>query len=106
MAGVNGYVIRPDGDDTAVAATYTVEEWNAQEAAGAVFLPIVGRRGTNAKTFGYYGTQGTYWSSTDYGNGSYAYNVYFDASSVDCSDYSTKGQGLNVRLVKDVAPVP
>lgn len=107
VAGVKGYVIRPDGDETAVAATYTAVEWNAQEAAGAVFLPIVGRRGTAATNFGNYGTQGTYWSSTDYGNGTYAYNVLMTASSVDCSDYSTKGQGLNVRLVKDItAPAP
>lgn len=101
VAGVNGYVIRPDGDNNDIEDAYTAEEWNAQEAAGSVFLPIAGRRGTAATNFSYYGTQGTYWSSTDYGTGTYAYNVLMTASSVDCSDYSTKGQGLNVRLVRD-----
>jgi len=101
VAGVKGYVIRPDGDHNDIEDAYTAEEWNAQEAAGSVFLPIAGRRGTAATNFSYYGTQGTYWSSTDYGTGTYAYNVLMTASSVDCSDYSSKGQGLNVRLVRD-----
>lgn len=47
----------------------------------------------------YVGSLGYYWSSTVY-NASRAYNLYFDSSYVYPQDYSNKGYGFSVRLVK------
>ena len=96
VAGVGGYVIRPDGVETAVASSYAAEAWATEEAAGSVFLPAAGNRdGTwvsSAGSFGYY------WSSS-YNDSYYARNVYF------ISGYLSTGSnyrylGFSVRLVR------
>lgn len=96
VAGVYGYVLRPDGNTTAVASSYTADEWAAEEASGSVFLPAAGdRNGTDVYDVGVYGL---YWSSTAGGVG-YAWNVYFgEYEAYMC--YNGRNYGFSVRLVR------
>lgn len=93
--GVNGQVIRPDGNTTAVASSYTAEEWAAEQAAGSVFLPAAGfRSGTSISSAGQYGD---YWSSTSSGD-DLAWSVLFfwEPSFIEKPRYL----GYSVRLVR------
>jgi hypothetical protein len=98
---VNGYVIRPDGVSTAIAASYTASDWATEEEAGSVFLPAAGYRNSYLGTYVYdKGSTGRYWSSSCQGS-SNAYNLYFTSSSLG-TDYSmNRNYGESVRLVKD-----
>ena len=93
--GVNGYVIRPDGISTAVAASYTSSEWAVEESAGSVFLPAACSRG--GTTFNP-GAWGDYWSSTPY-NSIDAYYLYFHQGGQNPSSNSGRFGGRSVRLV-------
>ena len=62
VAGQEGYVFRPDGNNTAVASSYTKETWADEEAAGSVFLPAVGTR--LLRDVNSTGEFGCYWTST------------------------------------------
>lgn len=79
--------------------TYTVEQWSAMEANGAVFLPAAGHR--------YYtrvndvGALGYYWSSSYY-NSDIAYSLYFTSRGVDPSCYDYRRNGFSVRLAQDL----
>ena len=96
VAGVNGYVIRPDGNTTAVASSYTAEAWAVEEAAGSVFLPAAGyRNGTSVYNVGYFGF---YWSSTP--NDDDAWSLLFRDSGAYMYDYG-RNYGCSVRLVRD-----
>ncbi len=98
--GVNGYVIRPDGVSTAIAASYTASAWETEEAAGAVFLPAAGYRNSYVGTDVYNkGSIGRYWSSS--ANGSNANYVNFSNSSLGPDYTMNRNYGLSVRLVKD-----
>ncbi len=93
--GVNGYVIRPDGISTAVAASYTASEWAAEEAAGSVFLPAAcSRGGTTFNT----GSWGDYWSSTP-SNSDDAYYLYFHSGGQNPANSACRWGGRSVRLV-------
>ena len=94
--GVYGYVIRPDGVSTAVAASYTASEWAVEEAAGSVFLPAAGSRG--GTSVGGVGAWGDYWSSTHY-NSNDAYYLYFNSSQPYPSNNTGRFGGRSVRLV-------
>ena len=96
--GVYGYVIRPDGVSTAVAASYTASGWAVEEAAGSVFLPAACSRG--GKTYNA-GSWGDYWSSTPY-NSDDAYYLYFNQGGQNPSSNSGRFGGRSVRLVYDV----
>ena len=102
--GVNGYVIRPDGVSTAIAASYTASDWAAEEAAGSVFLPATGyRQGTEVNNVG---SHGNYWSSSpNTADVKYAYRLYFSDSNLDPQSSYFRFFGYPVRLVKD-APAP
>ena len=77
--------------------TYTAEQWQTMEQAGAVFLPASGYRwGTDVDYVGYYGY---YWSSTEYYE-SYAYLVSFDSSSLYPQYDYYRYRGQAVRLAK------
>ena len=93
--GVNGYVIRPDGISTAVAASYTASEWAAEEAAGSVFLPAACSRG--GTTFNA-GSWGDYWSSTP-SNSDDAYYLYFHSGGQNPANSACRWGGRSVRLV-------
>lgn len=94
--GINGYVIRPDGVSTAIAASYTASEWAVEEAAGSVFLPAAGSRG--GTSVGGVGAWGDYWSSTHY-NSNDAYYLYFNSSQPYPSNNTGRFGGRSVRLV-------
>lgn len=102
--GVNGYVIRPDGVSTAIAASYTASDWAAEEAAGSVFLPATGyREGTEVKNVG---SHGNYWSSSPNPlDVKFAYRLYFSDSNLDPQSSYWRFFGYSVRLVKE-APAP
>lgn len=102
--GVNGYVIRPDGVSTAIAASYTASDWAAEEASGSVFLPATGyREGTEVKNVG---SHGNYWSSSpNTSEVKFAYRLYFSDSNLDPQSSYYRFFGYPVRLVKD-APAP
>ena len=93
--GVYGYVIRPDGVSTAVAASYTASGWAVEEAAGSVFLPAACSRG--GKTYNA-GAWGDYWTSTPY-NSNDAYYLYFHQGGQNPSSNSGRFGGRSVRLV-------
>ena len=79
--------------------TYTAEQWQTMEQAGAVFLPASGYRwGTDALNVG---SCGGYWSSTELSE-SCAYVVLFDSRYLDPQSDSDRSGGFSVRLVKDV----
>ena len=77
--------------------TYTAEQWQTMEQAGAVFLPASGfRDGAMALV----GDHGNYWSSTgDYGTS--AHNLYLSTSIFDPNSMDMRLLGQSVRLVKD-----
>ena len=97
VAGVNGYVIRPDGNTTTVASSYTAEEWADEEALGAVFLPAAGRRIGSNVTF--VGNFGYYWSSTP-DNESTAWYLYFYKDGAYMGGGNNRYDGYSVRLVR------
>ena len=116
--GVNGMVVLPDDwtapegisfksglqseyiVDYSVYQSFTDEQWQTMEQAGAVFLPASGfREGTNVGSIGY---SGNYWSSTEYGDIINAYSVYFRFNRLNPQDHYNRDGGQSVRLVKDL----
>ncbi len=102
----------PDGITFTAGATggyasnaYSIAQWQAMEAAGAVFLPAAGQRaGTSVTSL--YGTDpfGCYWSATPGGWNHPSMNVwclYFDNAQVD-AQYGgwMRDNGFPVRLVR------
>lgn len=77
--------------------TYTLEQWDLMENAGAIFLPSSGyRNGTSVEdTPGY----GYYWSAT-HNNGMSSWCVRFSSTSVENATM-TRSRGCAVRLVKN-----
>lgn len=111
--GVHGIVMLPDewtlpegllftpGFDGSVyndysLNVYSVEQWQAMENAGAVFLPAAGDRwgtfvdGVNAAGF--------YWSSSDYGDGMASF-LFFNGMNLEPALATEYSRGLSVRLV-------
>jgi len=77
--------------------TYTLDQWNTMEQAGAVFLPAVGYRdGTTVSSSDF----AHYWSTTQ--NGIYAaYYMNVSKLSVAPKNQLSRKYGLGVRLVRD-----
>ena len=116
--GVNGLILLPDNWTVPVGITFkpglhskyvadysgyqsfTAEQWQTMEQAGAVFLPASGERyGSNVDYMHYYGC---YWSSI-VRNESCAYNVEFTSDVLISKDTGiNRYKGLSVRLVKDL----
>lgn len=119
--GVNGIVIfpdiytHPDGVSLPINTTinssdgwgsniYDGNNWVKMENAGAVFLPVTGRRNAEATTINDIGI-GYYWSVNCYSNNSkyYACSMVLQSKNLDTSNKSQfRYYGLAVRLVKDV----
>jgi hypothetical protein len=79
--------------------TYTAEQWQTMEQAGAVFLPASGNRwGTDVSVVG---DDGGYWSSSE-DNEYDACLVSFGFHSLDPQGSSYRLIGLAVRLVKNL----
>ena len=119
--GVKGLVILPDdwvlptgcsftkwsSSQVYTGNTYTTEKWALMEAAGAVFLPAGGYRGTGSAsaTSWFYGSQyyGRYWSSSVNSTNAVQAPYFYGNSgttSVTTSN-SSRGQGCSVRLVME-----
>ena len=79
--------------------TYTAEQWQTMEQAGAVFLPASGyRSGTAVGLIGY---GGDYWSSTE-SSEYYAYYVSFYSFDLCPQNNINRYDGRAVRLAKDL----
>lgn len=79
--------------------TYTAEQWDTMEKAGAVFLPAAGFR---RKGVSWVGSEGKYWSSSpDDLYETYAHDVYFDSLRLIPRSYGgLRLDGHSVRLVR------
>ena len=116
--GVNGLVLLPDNwtcpagvsfqsgfhsewgvDYYAAYQTFTADQWSKLEAAGAVFLPASGYRYGSWLNDVQYG--GYYWSATE-SSSYFAYVLYFTSDAASIMGSSSCGNGLSVRLVKDL----
>ena len=88
--------------------TYTAEQWQIMETAGAVFLPATGyRNGTTVEEFNSMDKNGNYWSSTSY-NSTRANSLYFTRIALypSSSSGTRRIYGCSVRLVQDVTGAP
>ena len=110
--GVRGLIILPDNwvkpagisytatTSNCTTNTYSAAQWTTMEDAGAVFLPAAGYR--DGTSMIYVGTDGLYWSSTDYGS-FYAYDESFDSGDLYPSRYFIpRYLGHSVRLCADI----
>ena len=120
VGGVYGLIILPDsfidpmknGGSGAFVPTSTTGwtanlyatggDWEAMEAAGAVFLPAAGYR--SGSSLSYVGSNGRYWSSSHKTNSS-PYHLFFDSSSVNSNSYGGATTGMSVRLVTNMYTV-
>lgn len=115
--GVNGLVLLPDDwvalegltfnsgayghssrDYYAVHNTFTLEQWQQMEEAGAIFLPAVGYR----QGYSIYasGSKGYYWTTSPNG-GCGPITLEFSAKEI-ITDSSYRYSGLSIRLIKDI----
>lgn len=84
--------------------TYTIEEWDAMEKAGAIFLPAAGERDPGDPSYNevfYVGEEGSYWSSGRESS-SDAYYLHFRKSEVEPKKTSQLQMGYSVRLANIV----
>lgn len=123
VAGVHGMILLPDvwilpaglrfNPGVGLSATdwrhnvYSAAQWKQMEAAGAVFLPAAGYRGTLQQIYDI-DVIGAYWSTSnikidnsDTYSRDYAYYVYFDPAGIGSYEYINRSRGCSVRLVKD-----
>ena len=115
--GVNGLVLLPDDwvaiegltfnsgayghwsrEYYAVHNTFTLEQWQQMEEAGAIFLPTYGFRQGNS-IYGS-GSKGYYWTTSPNG-GCGPMNLEFSAEYIKINS-AYRYSGLSVRLVKDI----
>lgn len=113
VAGIHGVVVLPDeweqpegltfnsGFDASHTGwsmnSYTAEEWQRMETAGAVFLPAAGyRNGTNVYQVN---TTGRYWSTTRDGD-ILSYMLSVGEGGVNPQNGTSPSEGCSVRLVK------
>jgi uncharacterized protein (TIGR02145 family) len=112
VANMHGVIILPDVyEGTAINANHSAwnnniisaVDWEAYEAAGAVFLPTPGYR--DVTTTGDDGSSGYYWASTASGNNG-AFYLVISSNDVSATS-SNRNYGQSVRLVTAyVAPTP
>ena len=115
--GVNGLVLLPDDwvalegltfnsgayghssrDYYAVHNTFTLEQWQQMEEAGAIFLPAVGYRQGNSIYAS--GSKGYYWTTSPNG-GCGPITLEFSAKEI-ITDSSYRYSGLSIRLIKNI----
>ena len=78
--------------------TYTLSQWAAMEAAGAVFLPAAGSR--NGAVVSFIGGHGDYWSST-YVDANFVHYLNFWSNDA-YMDRSSRTYGRAVRLAREI----
>lgn len=82
---------------------YTAEEWGKMERAGAVFLPVMGRRDGTA--VGYLEEYGGYWVAVERNSAKkHFYFNFKDKAFYVPANTETIGYGRAVRLVQDYKP--
>ncbi|MBQ3835667.1 MAG: hypothetical protein II814_00895, partial [Treponema sp.] len=110
---VKGWILLPDawtlpaGASFAAGAasgyttnSYTAGQWAVMENAGAVFLPVTGRRVGSSMMDGTWPDKGYYWSAT--GSSTLAaFDAEFTDSSFTADGRWTRYKAAAVRLVKD-----
>lgn len=104
VGGVNGLALRPYGVNTAFDNVYTAEQWATQEANGAVFLPVTGRRTVyyNTTTLGVFNTTlGYYWSASVHLTGNDCNFLYLQSGTTNTITMVDRFYGFAVRLVCD-----
>ena len=110
--GKKGLVILPDNWTLPSGCSFTsgigagyntntyLDNWDAMEEAGAVFLPGTGfRNGTTVNSYELQNSYGYYWSSTKYDSNN-AYTMYFISGEVSATQKFSKYRGQLVRLVR------
>ena len=80
--------------------TYTLEEWLAMQAAGAVFMPAGGYR--TGSHVNYASSHGFYWTSTSDTESNTVYNYEFRSSYFHAQNLNIRSNGFSVRLVWDI----
>lgn len=115
--GVNGLILLPDDwvgiegltfnsgayghwsrEYYAVHNTFTLEQWQQMEEAGAIFLPAVGYRQGNSIYAS--GSKGYYWTTSPNG-GCGPMNLEFSAEYIKINS-AYRYSGLSIRLIKDI----
>ena len=115
--GVNGLILLPDDwvgiegltfnsgayghwsrEYYAVHNTFTLEQWQQMEEAGAIFLPTYGYRQGNS-IYGS-GSKGYYWTTSPNG-GCGPMNLEFSAEYIKINS-AYRYSGLSIRLIKDI----
>lgn len=93
----SGFSSESDVEAYGTHQTFTIDQWQKMETAGAVFLPTAVRIYSAV-----YNDNGGYWSATESDN-DFAYYLTFSPNSVMMGIYDyTRFCGLSVRLVKDL----
>ena len=110
--GVGGMIILPDswtlpsegectftygGGNDWSHNSYNLEQWAQMEAAGAVFLPLTGKRLLTGAIYAV-NDYGFYWSATP--NGDAAYYLHFVSNWMSPAQFDTRAQGFAVRPVR------
>lgn len=65
-----------------------------------VIIPLAGNRNNSSAALNNQGSNGNYWSSSP--NGANAYNLNFNASSVNPANNNNRANGFSVRCIKDL----
>ena len=78
--------------------SFSLANWEAMEAAGAVFLPAAGYR--DGTTVANVGSEGNYWSLTPYQTG--AHRLLFSGNDFSAVNATARTLGYSVRLVKEM----
>ena len=83
--------------------TYTSDQWDVLEAAGAIFIPTGGKRedltATGSNTFGYYWTSNYDEWGFSSGSDFYASSMYIASSGYSVEAMTHVSQGCSVRLI-------
>lgn len=98
-----GIMILPYGNNGDIKSSYSLSEWEALEAQGAVFFPVCGYRvksGDNQGKISYVDTFGYLWTSTCYENNGKDYCVQIKWAATSLAVTTQSGcYGHSVRLV-------
>lgn len=109
--GVKGFVLLPDSWNLPSGVTftanttgytsnvYTTQQWSKMEGAGAIFLPVNGKR--TVTTVSNNETDGYYWTSTVSLTDHQSYCFHFSGNVATATLSHNRGIGCSVRLVCD-----